>query len=385
VGDLSRLLVLLDGAEEPFASIRVRFRVWRQRERALAAFVAQAKRDGATVSAMRAGDAPPSSESVEFVSVWRAEPDRMRVEYEGGDHDGTFGVRDGEHWWTFDPRSGAMTNAGNTSIGSGTGTEFETLLMPAGLLGLLRFAPTAPSMRAGRAVIVADARPRPERRRGRRPRSFELHELGAGADRYRLEVDAERGIVLAAHAFAGNEPFQVIEATEVEFDAALDDGLFVFVAPEGEEIRAAGAQTRELLRHASISEAQAAAPFTVLVPERVPSTWTVHCTYTGPSERPPSPPSVSIQYRSQSGHESLSLVLQPTGQARYPGDTTNWEQVQAGPYTARVSGRGERGPQSQLRLDHDGTSVLMLSDTLSRDQLVAVAAILAPAPEASPL
>jgi hypothetical protein len=336
------------------------------------------------VSAVRVGDAPLSPESVEVVSLWRDAPDRARVEHEGGDRDGAFGVRVGERWWMFDPRSGAMSNVGNPSIGSGTGTEFDGLLMPAGLLGVLRFAPAARSVRAGRAVIVADAWPRPERGRGR-PRSLELHELGAGADRYLLEIDAERGIVLAAHAFADGEPFQVVEAIEVEFDAALDDALFVFAPPEGEEIRVAGVHARELLAHVSIPEAQAAARFTVLVPERVPSTWSVHCTYSGRSERPPSPPSVSIRYRSDSGHESLSLLLQPLDEARWPGDTAGWEQVQAGPYAVRVRGRGGGGPQSQLRLDHAGTSVLMLSDTLSRDQLVAIAALLVPAPTSSRL
>jgi hypothetical protein len=174
--------------------------VWKQRERAHAAFIAQARRDGATVSGVRLGDAPPSPESVEVVSLWRDAPDRARVEYEGGDRDGTFGVRVGERWWMFDPRTGAMSNATNPSIGSDTGAEFDTLLMPGGLLGALRFAPVARAVHAGRAVIVTDAWPRSGRGRGL-PRRFELHQLGTGADRYRLGIDAERGIVLAAHAF----------------------------------------------------------------------------------------------------------------------------------------------------------------------------------------
>jgi hypothetical protein len=66
-------------------------------------------------------------------------------------------------------------------------------------------------------------------------------------------------------------------------------------------------------------------------------------------------------------------------------DDEGWDQVRAGEYTVRVHGRGERGPQSQLRLEHAGTSVLMISDTLSRDQLIAIAALLIPAPAASKL
>jgi hypothetical protein len=94
---------------------------------------------------------------------------------------------------------------------------------------------------------------------------------------------------------------------------------------------------------------------------------------------------VSIQYSSDSGHESLSLVLRAAGGQRDPIDDEGWDQVRAGQYTVRVCGRGERGPQSQLRLEHAGTSVLMISDTLSRDQLVAIAALLIPAPAASAL
>jgi outer membrane lipoprotein-sorting protein len=58
------------------------------------------------------------------------------------------------------------------------------------------------------------------------------HGLGAGADSYRLEVDAERGIILASHAFCQREPFQVIEAQEITLDAPLDKALFEFEPPE---------------------------------------------------------------------------------------------------------------------------------------------------------
>lgn len=383
VGDLSDLLVLLHDAEQPFASLRARFRVWSHRERAHAAFLAQAQARGATMIGFHSGGPPPSPESVEIVEIWRLQPDRARVERSRGDRDGSFGVRVGERWWQFDPRTGALSNVEDPSVGSGIGDEFAVFLDPPSLLGSLRFAPVARGTRAGRAMIVADAWPRPVSH-GRPPR-FELRELGAGADRYRLELDAERGLVLAAHAFTGDEAFQIVEALELEVDEAVAEDAFVFRAPTGEEIGRPGFRG-ELLRHASISEAQAAAPFTLLVPERVPSSWTVHCTYFGGSQRPPAPPSVSINYRSESGHESLSLVLRPAGEQQpHPIDDEGWDELDAGEYTVRVNGRGERGPQSQLHLEHAGTSGLMLSDTLSRDQLVAIAALLVPAPPASKL
>jgi hypothetical protein len=383
VGDLSELLELLHDADAPFVSLRARYRVWRHRERAHAAFLARSERVGAKTFAFGGGAAPPGPESVEFVDIWRVRPDRARVEHSGGDRDGAFGVRVGERWWHFDPRSGASSNVEDVSVGSGTGTELAVFLDPPRLLGALRFAALWRGTRAGRAVLVADAWPRPEGGQGRPP-GFELHEMGIGGDRYRLELDAERGLVLSAQAFAGGEPFQVVEALEFEVDQEVDDDLFVFHAPPGEAIQRPGVRG-ELLRHASISEAQAVAPFTLFVPERVPSSWRVHCTYFGGAERPPAPPSVSIHYGSDSGHESLSLVLRPAGAQPDPIDDQGWDQVRAGEYTVRVHGRGERGPQSQLRLEHAGTSVLMISDTLSRDQLIAIAALLIPAPAASEL
>jgi hypothetical protein len=382
VGDLADLLELLHDAEEPFSSLRARYRLWSHRDRAHAAFLAAAKQTGAAVFGVGAGGPPPSPESVEIVDIWRLEPDRARLEHSGGDRDGAVEVRVEQRWWHWDPRSGAMSNAEDPSAVSGTGHELATFLDPPSLLGALRFEPLGRGMRCARAVIVADAWPRPARHEG--PPRFELHELGTGGDRYRLEVDAERGLVLAAQAFAGGEPFRVVEALELEVDEAIDEDVFVFRAPEGEEIRRPGFHGT-VVRHTSIPEAQAAAPFTLLVPERVPSSWRVHCTSVGPSERPPRPATVSIHYHSDSGHESLSIVLRAIGEEPDPFEETNaaeWEEIRAGEYTARVC---EPGWQSQLRLEHGGTGVLMLSETLSRDQLVAIAAMLVPAPPASQL
>jgi hypothetical protein len=41
-------------------------------------------------------------------------------------------------------------------------------------------------------------------------RTLALHELGGGADRYRLEVEAERGILLGTVALWNGEPFREI-------------------------------------------------------------------------------------------------------------------------------------------------------------------------------
>jgi hypothetical protein len=383
VSELSELLELLHGTGEPFGALHARFRVWSHRERAHAAFVAAAERRGGKLLTFRGDGRSRDPESVEVVEVWRAGPDRARVEIRGGDRDNHYGVRVGDRWWQFDPRSGARSNTDDASVGSSVGHELDVLLAPSQLLGPLRFAAVGRSVRVARAVLVADAWPRPVRRAGQSA-LFTLGEMGTGAERYRLEFDVDCGIVLAAQAFAAGKPFRAIEAVEFAVDGELDEDLFVFQAPEGEEIQGAGHHP-PVLHQASIPEAQAAAPFTVLVPERVPPTWKIHCTYTGPSERPPSPPSVSINYRSDSGHESLNLILTPAAAQPAPINTDSWREVRAGDHTARVNGRGELGPQSQLQLEHAGTRVLMLSDTLTAEQLIALASMLTPAPTASNL
>jgi hypothetical protein len=124
VSDLAGLLELLHGAEEPFESLRARFRVWSHRERAHAAFVAQAGRRGSTLFGFRGDGLPRDPEPVEVVEVWRAQPDRARVEIRGGDRDGFYGARLGDRWWHFDSRSGARSNVDDPSVGSGVGSEF---------------------------------------------------------------------------------------------------------------------------------------------------------------------------------------------------------------------------------------------------------------------
>ena len=84
-----------------------------------------------------------------------------------------------------------MSNAEDPAVGSDTGEELSVLIHPAPLLGVLRFEPLGRATRAGRDAIVADAFPRAPAR-SRSPAHIALHQLGSGAQRYRLEIDAQR-------------------------------------------------------------------------------------------------------------------------------------------------------------------------------------------------
>jgi hypothetical protein len=75
--------------------------------------------------------------------------------------------------------------------------------------------------------------------------------------------------------------------------------------PAGEQVQPAGHRPRA--QHITPREAQDRAPFTVLIPDRIPSDWRVHCALTEQSHRPPRPASVALNYRSDDGNEGLSL------------------------------------------------------------------------------
>jgi hypothetical protein len=73
---LGALLVLLHGADAPVETVEVTYRLWRHRQRAHAAFVADAEEQkprGASIAPYGLGEAQPEpAESEETVRIWRA-------------------------------------------------------------------------------------------------------------------------------------------------------------------------------------------------------------------------------------------------------------------------------------------------------------------------
>jgi hypothetical protein len=380
---LGALLVLLHGADTPVETVELTYRVWRHRERAHAAFVADAeeqKRRGASIKLYGYGEAEPEPAEVEeTVRIWRA-GDRVRVEHHGGERDGYYAVTDGPLWWMWDERNGAHSNQDDPSVGSGVGEEFQLMLNPVPLLSSLRFQPTGRSGVAGRPTISAHGIPRPQDTR--HGRAFELHELGTGADFYELEVDRQLGVLLAVTAIREKQPFHRITTLAAAFGQPIPDDTFRFESPAGEQIRSLWGEER--VENVTLVEAQQRAPFTVLMPDTVPANWQVQCRLIRPSERPPSPMQIGVIYHSTDGHESISLSQFPAGGSnpyREMGDGEGWEIVtRAG---IEMKTRPARWGQAQVELELEGTFVHLMSDNLTRDQVLTIAAGLRPAPSTS--
>jgi len=258
--ELGALLELLHEAQAPFTTVQASYRSWRHDERAAAAWradIEEQKRRGAAISTFgHSSGSPEPVEHEEMLRIWRA-GDRVREEHEGGPRDGSYGVRAGDLWWSWDPRMGASSNEDEPTVGSGIGEELSVMLDPTPLLASLKFAAAGRAEIAGRPAITADAAPRPfDPRRG--PRSFELRRLGAGADRYILQVDVQTGVLLEAVALRDGEPFHKITTVDITFDHPIPDERFRFEPPAGEHIRPIGARTRP--QRLPLPEAQQRAP-----------------------------------------------------------------------------------------------------------------------------
>ncbi len=185
-------------------------------------------------------------------------------------------------------------------------------------------------------------------------------------------------VLLRAVALHGGEPFHEITTVEIAFDEPIGDDLFRFEPPAGEQVQPVGQRARP--HHITATEAQQRAPFTVLIPERIPANWHVHCVFIEPSQRPPRPASVSLNYRSDDGHESVSLSQYGASNKPEQYDlmiaSDGWRTITHDGNAVQVR-RG--GPQSQAHIESDGTFVFLTSETLSGDQLAAIAAGLKPA------
>jgi hypothetical protein len=376
-GELGALLVLLQGAADPFRTVQATYRTWRHEERLREAFRAdyeEQKRSSASISRVvafrRSGD-PEPPETEETVRIWR-DGQRFREEHHGGQRDGHYG-------WVWSEHTGATSNQDDPSVGGGVGQELRVMLNPTPLLSSLRFRVAGNSQVAGRATVTAHATPHPQDPcHGRFLR--ELHQLGTGADHYQLEVDQERGVLLAVTAIRDEQPFYKITTLAIRFDAPIPAETFQFTPPEGEEIQPSRARHR--LQHITLTEAQQRAPFTVLMPDRVPTSWRVHCMFIEASQRPPLAAHVSLSYRSDDGHQSISISQMAAADASHHYgnmiDDENWQEVARDGTSVRV--RPAEWGQAQAQIERDGTFVFLVSDNLTGDQLATIAAGLRPAP-----
>lgn len=384
MSELGDLLVLLHGARGRTSTVRATVRTWRHAGRMREA-MARSERRGSVVMYAGDGDQDAEREPVQsVVRVWLAPPDRAREEREGSDGEG-FGVRRGELWWHYDPRSGATSNEDQPEVGSGIAEELWWLIDAAPVIGLLDFDAIRPSSRAGRDVLRVRAVPR----KLADGDDWPLMRLGAlGADELLLDVDAERGALLRIETRFEGQALVISEVTDIAFDEAFADNVFAFTPPPGEQVRSIGDQF-SVQRGLTIEQAVARAPFSVWIPARLPAGWETEIAFAAENDRPPMAPHVHLNYRAPDGTHTVSIVESPAG---HPGEHSDyehsrpnpWQETERGGRQMQIREPAESWQPAQVRLELDGTRILMHSGDLAADWLAELAGGLVPAPSEPP-
>jgi hypothetical protein len=366
MSELGGLLELLHGAGR-FRTVRAEVETWRHHHRAAQAFEAMARRGGAVVYA-GAGDSSQRPEtSVSRARLWLEPPDRARVERE--DH---IALRDREKLWIWSKDWGTRTNVGGDhEVSTSVANEFMPLLVPARVMGLLEWQPEG---RVGDRVR-ARARPLPPFGGQDDHASWELHGIGGGADEYLFELDAASGVVRRVEARFAGQPFETHELTELAIDEPIPPATWVFEAPDG----AAPEPFEPPRLDMAIGDVVEQASFTVLAPARVADDWRLRASYIPARARPPIGEHVALFYRSDNGTASVNI-----GES-LPADADaellradGWSEDERDGISFRIRRRSASWPQPQLYIERDGTAVMMSSDTLSNDDLIALALSLRP-------
>lgn len=390
-GGLGALLVSLDGAAESFRNVEVTYRTWRHNQRLREAFRSHhaelRRRGGASnmvfAAASRGGD-PGPVETEETIRIWR-EGQRVRQEHHGGWRDGSYGVVDGPRWWSWSEKRGATSNRDDTSVGGGIDRGFEVMLDPASLVGSLDLRVAGNSRVASRATITADATPRHESLGGvrvsRGPDAGRvLHVLGTGADSYRLEVDQQRGVLLASTAIHNEQPFYQITTLAIRFDGPIPAETFQFSAPEGEQIRSP-------LEHfprpqvVSVTEAARRGAFTVLVPDRMPGWQQLPCGWIDATPRLPSQAVFTFRSDDRRRQEFSIWQMAAADASQHHGNMMNhenWRELLRDGMPIKIRPGDELLP-NQVYLTRNGTYAHLSSHSLTTDELVTIAAGLRPA------
>lgn len=221
---LAKLLELLDSAPEEVSSFTADLREW-SNPRPTHQLVL-GRDDSRSGHPRWRGPGPWPTQILRTRRIWFVSPALVRVEILRNDVVEWLGVRDETKWWRWDRDNGATSG----EIPLVDGVPFPPpmldppLLSPVRLISALRLEPVGVGIRADRDVLIARAWPR-----GTPPSQGPLS--------YEFEFDAEHGTVLRRAVFEDRRCVQVTEAVEVLYEGRIDREQFVFVAPNGQQVR----------------------------------------------------------------------------------------------------------------------------------------------------
>jgi hypothetical protein len=330
---------------------------------AFARFMAQ-QHSGTAYAASSRG--PAQEESAWSTTLCFEHESRFREDADGSQAGQRFLVRDGSDWLTWDAAWGTVSSEVEPGAPS---ANYAFLLDPVGIVGELLLEPRGTAEHAGRPVVLARGLPREGTSVGGM-----LLRLGAGADALDLAVDAERGALLRVEARLGGEPFRRFDVTRITY-GPIDPATFSVAPPPGAPDAAGWPRPQQLPLH----EVAARAPFTVLVPERVPEGWRLSSMLMQGRDEPRLPASATLSYTSLDGAYGATLQERAVEAADPEGDWRTWRRNG----DLEVADEGEHvDPRHHVRLERGGTVVELSGG--DAELLAQLARSLVPAPTEPP-
>lgn len=202
--DLAKLLILLNDADRRMPSFYARLRDWTH---AKESNVVEFERVGSNGQLRPATSRLyPAGREVER-QLWFEAPDQLRVEVAESGRTIRVGVRTGQHWWRWDHWRGYSSGHGLEELPT---VLDPVLLVPARLIGHLRLTPRGFGTRLQRTVWLVDAQDR----------------LAGGEASYRLEFDAEHGVLLRRSSHINERCVRETAALRTEFAVPIDPAKF---------------------------------------------------------------------------------------------------------------------------------------------------------------
>ena len=272
-------------------------------------------------------------------------PDRYREESAGPQEGVRYLVRDGERWLTWDADWGLVTSESEPE-GGPPASSFGFLLDPVELIAVFRLEPPTETTTAGRPALAVQAAPR------RGDLGSAVFRVGPGADVVELVFDAETGALLRSEATLAGEPFHRLEVTEIAYGPLADETFALEPPPDHEGTAGKWARPVTLPLH----ELAATAPFTVLVPARLPDGWRVGtASFLEGRERPRIDATAFVDYVSPEGAYSIGIRERATPDADSGPDVVDSGATVAPRFTVTLVRRGTwielSGSERQLLLD----------------------------------